>query len=223
MFKIGNVWKVFSDKEKKIVDLGEDENAAKEAEKEHAKPANVAGILQRTSTTSETVASGSKISAGDSSGDAGNAGTANAGTVGSGQNAGKPGAAKPVTTVGVLQTVASEPKKYKLSPKLAAKIREGFAGAVASASVTVPEFLMRVFGYTAEDLDEDDSDVELLKCAWEAQLEVWTDGGDLPPWVLIAVAQTNLMLKMVLNAKRTKTAEQIAEERERRELEANGK
>jgi hypothetical protein len=97
--------------------------------------------------------------------------------------------------------VAPEPKCV-LSAAFVKKIKERLAGGTASLSVELERWLIARFGFTTEDLDDDDPDVEILKMGWEALWESYLAGREPPAWLLICFGHTCITVRLIANAKR---------------------
>ena len=99
-------------------------------------------------------------------------------------------------------TTSPEPsKRPALSPQFLRKIKEKAASGSASISIELERFLIARFGFTTEDMEEDDADVELLTLGWELQWEYWLAGKEPPAWALIAFGQVCVTARLLASAK----------------------
>lgn len=103
-------------------------------------------------------------------------------------------------------------KHPPLSPQFLRKIKEKAASGSATISVELERYLISRFGFTTEDLDEDDPDVELLKLGWELQWEYWLAGKEPPAWALILFGQVCCTVRLIASAERKPPKPQIEEE-----------
>ena len=100
-------------------------------------------------------------------------------------------------------SVSDSPRKSPaLSPQFLRKIKEKAASGSATITVELERFLISRFGFSTEDLDEDDPDVELLKLGWELQWEYWLAGKEPPAWVLILFGQVCVTCRLIASSKR---------------------
>lgn len=103
-------------------------------------------------------------------------------------------------------------KRPALSPQFLRKIKEKAASGSATISVELERFLIARFGFTTEDLDEDDPDVELLRLGWELQWEYWLAGKEPPAWALIAFGQVCCTVRLIASAERKPSKPESVEE-----------
>ena len=80
-------------------------------------------------------------------------------------------------------------KRPPISPQFLRKIKEKAATGTASISIELERFAIQFLGFSTEELDEDDPDVELLVLGWELQWEYWLAGKEPPAWALIVFGQ----------------------------------
>ena len=109
------------------------------------------------------------------------------------------------STVALVPTDAktNEPKKRPpISPQFLRKIKERAASGSAEIGVELERYIIARFGFTTEELDDDDPDVELLKLGWELQWEYWLAGKEPPAWVLILFGQVCVTARLIASAKR---------------------
>jgi hypothetical protein len=96
-----------------------------------------------------------------------------------------------------------EPKKRPaLSPQFIAKIKERAASGCAEIGIELERFMIARFGFSTEEMEDDDPDFELLKLGWELQWGYWLAGKEPPAWVLIAFGQVCCTLRLIATAKR---------------------
>lgn len=93
-------------------------------------------------------------------------------------------------------------KRPPISPQFLRKIKEKAATGTASISIELERFAIQYLGFTTEELDEDDPDVELLVLGWELQWEYWLAGKEPPAWALIAFGQVCVTARLLASAKR---------------------
>jgi hypothetical protein len=112
--------------------------------------------------------------------------------------------ARPSTTTLVpTDTKGDEVKKRPpISPQFLRKIKERAASGSAEVSTELERFLFKRFGFTTDELDDDDPDVELLKLGWELQWEYWLAGKEPPAWALILFGQVCVTARLIASAKR---------------------
>ena len=114
---------------------------------------------------------------------------------------GLPGSDKPSPT----DIIPSDNAKRRpaISPQFLRKIKEKAASGSASISIELERFLIRYIGFTTDEMDEDDPDVELLVLGWELQWEYWLAGKEPPAWALIAFGQVCVTARLLASAKKT--------------------
>ena len=93
-------------------------------------------------------------------------------------------------------------KRPAISPQFLRKIKEKAASGSASISIELERFLIRYIGFTTDEMDEDDPDVELLVLGWELQWEYWLAGKEPPAWALIAFGQVCVTARLLASAKK---------------------
>lgn len=93
-------------------------------------------------------------------------------------------------------------KSPAISPQFLRKIKEKAASGTASISIELERFAISRFGFTTEELMEDDPDVELLVLGWQLQWEYWLAGKEPPAWVLILFGQVCVTTRLLASAKR---------------------
>lgn len=99
-------------------------------------------------------------------------------------------------------TPSDSPRKTPaLSPQFLRKIKEKAASGSASVSIELERFLIARFGFSTEDMEEDDPDVELLVLGWELQWEYWLAGKEPPAWALIVFGQVCVTARLLASAK----------------------
>ena len=92
--------------------------------------------------------------------------------------------------------------KPNLSPQFIRKIKEKLAAGTTTISVELERFLIARFGYTTEELSEDDSDVEMVKLGWQLQWELWMAGKEPPAWMILAFGYSCITLRLIASAKK---------------------
>lgn len=92
-------------------------------------------------------------------------------------------------------------KRPAISPQFLHKIKEKAASGTASVTIELERFLIGLTGFSTEDLDEDDPDVELLILGWELQWEYWLAGKEPPAWALILFGQVCVTVRLIASAK----------------------
>jgi hypothetical protein len=100
-------------------------------------------------------------------------------------------------------------KRAALSPQFLRKIKEKAASGSATIAVELERFLIARFGFTTEDMEEDDPDVELLRLGWELQWEYWLAGKEPPAWTLILFGQICVTVRLLASAQRMQKSNPI--------------
>lgn len=114
-----------------------------------------------------------------------------------------PGADSGPSSVTLVSAKPEEVKKRPpISPAFLRKIKERAASGSAEIGVEFERYLIARFGFTTEELDDDDPDVELLKLGWELQWEYWLAGKEPPAWALIVFGQACVTARLIASAKR---------------------
>lgn len=98
--------------------------------------------------------------------------------------------------------VSEAKKRPPISPQFLRKIKERAASGSAEVATELERFLFKRFGFTTDELDDDDPDVELLKLGWELQWEYWLAGKEPPAWALILFGQVCVTARLIASAKR---------------------
>lgn len=93
-------------------------------------------------------------------------------------------------------------KRPPISPQFLRKIKEKAATGTASISIELERFAIQFLGFSTEELDEDDPDVELLVLGWELQWEYWLAGKEPPAWALIVFGQVCVTARLLASARR---------------------
>jgi hypothetical protein len=188
---LGN-WQYFSEREGVIIDAGPDEDIARtmaEAEGE----ITIANVLEASKPQDEGATESKQSKSEGKASDEKPDRLASAGP----ENG--PQAIALVSTNAKGDEVKKRPP---ISPQFLRKIKERAASGSAEVSTELERFLFKRFGFTTDELDDDDPDVELLKLGWELQWEYWLAGKEPPAWALILFGQVCVTARLIASAKR---------------------
>jgi hypothetical protein len=103
------------------------------------------------------------------------------------------------------KSAAPEPTSV-LSAAFVKKIKERLASGTATISVELERYLIGRFGFSTEEIDEDDPDVEILKMGWAALWESYLAGKEPPWWLLVAFGHCCITVRLIASAKRKEKA-----------------
>ena len=185
-------WQFFSEKVGAIIDAGYDEGKAQQMADGEAPGISIAAALEDTRETGDPENENDVDAIPEDAEADGLEGTQDA-PAKSFPNANRPTAAPPV----------EKPRRTSsLTPAFIKKLKANLAAGTTNLSVELERFLINRFGFTTEELTEDDYDVEMLRMGWELQFEYWLADRDPPAWLIILFGQMCITLHLIATAKR---------------------
>jgi hypothetical protein len=90
-----------------------------------------------------------------------------------------------------------------LSAAFIRKLKDRLASGTATISVELERFLIKRYGFTTEELDDDDEDVDLIKMGWAAMWESLLKGKAPPWWLLVSFGHVCVTARLIAMAKRS--------------------
>jgi hypothetical protein len=187
-------WAYFSESKGEIVDAGKDEQAAKEAAEKDSPKATIASALAHDTATPTP----SSFVAGDNS------------STNHSDEVSKPSeTVKETSTIQLnkpsapdVDNVKPVKKRAPFSPALLKKIVDSFGRNVTNISVELERFLIKQFGFSTEELSEDDPDVELVKLGWDCICQSYMEGSEPPISLIMAFGYSCVTVRLITSAKR---------------------
>jgi hypothetical protein len=97
-----------------------------------------------------------------------------------------------------------KPKRPPLSPAFLKKIVEQLGRNTTNMSLELERFLIKQFGFTTEELAEDDPDVEIIKMGWDCMWQSYLAGAEPPIWVILTFGYSCATVRLISSAKKIK-------------------
>lgn len=207
-------WAYFSQKKGDIVDAGTDEQEATRLAAEDSPKTTIAAALAGDTSAavpprdeaplqsgSEGTSQGSAASVG-SAADSGDAVSDNGPILSSVQSA-------PANSTEIVKVVPDKPARPPLSPAFIKKVVDQLGRNTTNISIELERFLFKQFGFTTDELAEDDADVEIIKMGWDAIWQSYLAGKEPPLWMILAFGYSCATARLIASAKRIEKKESL--------------
>lgn len=97
----------------------------------------------------------------------------------------------------------AKPARPPLSPVFIKKLVAQLGSNTTNMTIEFERFMIARFGYTTEELAEDDDDVEIVRMGWDAIWQSYLQGKDPPLWMILAFGYSCVTVRLIANAKKT--------------------
>jgi hypothetical protein len=94
------------------------------------------------------------------------------------------------------------PKKSAFSPALIKKIVEQAGRNSTNISIELERFLIKQFGFSTQELSEDDPDVEMVKLGWDCLWQSYLENREPPVSLILAFGYSCITVRLIATAKR---------------------
>jgi hypothetical protein len=188
-------WAYYSESKGEIVNVGQDEAKARELATNDSPTTTIQDVLANDTASQAT---NSQPSSDSNSSD-------NRDSVSDTPSV----APRPVALAPVIPPVNTPPKKSAFSPAMLKKIVETAGKNSTNITIEFERFMFKQFGYTTQELAENDDDVEMVRLGWDCLWNSYLENKEPPIGLILLFGYSCVTMRLIASAKKMPKKEVI--------------